>query len=108
MGVCPRGSRIQVSVNGYERNRHNRERAIAFHGDSCLACEMRMADIYGVIAEGFIHIHHVRSLATAGEYTPDIETELIPLCPNCHSVVHLTDPPMPLEELKQRIEETRR
>ena len=104
----PEGSKIQVSMNGYERNRHNRERAIALHGDACLACNTRMADVYGEIADGFIHIHHVRSLATSGEYTPDIETDLIPLCPNCHSVVHLEDPPLSLEELKHRIEGTGR
>ena len=100
----PEGYKRQVFVNGYERNRRNRERAIAVHGDACLGCRTRMVDVYGDVAEGFIHIHHVRSLAATGEHTPDLETELIPLCPNCHSVVHLEDPPMTLEELKRRIE----
>lgn len=101
----PEGAKIRTEVNRYERSKDNREAAIAFHGIACLACNVRMADIYGKIADRFIHIHHTKSLSQTGKYTPDIETDLIPLCPNCHSVVHLTDPPMTLEELKRIIEE---
>ena len=102
----PEGAKEQISVNRYERNKQNRERAIAFHGIACLACNTRMAEMYGEIAGGFIHIHHTKSLSDTGEYTPNIETDLIPLCPNCHSIVHLTNPPMTLEELKCRMEDT--
>ena len=99
----PEGGKMRVEVNRYERDRRNREKAIAVHGTTCFACDIRMADRYGEIADGFIHIHHVRGLPETGENTPDIETDLIPLCPNCHAVVHLTNPSMTLEELKHRM-----
>ena len=99
----PEGGKMLVEANRYERDRRNRENAIAIHGTTCFVCDIRMADRYGEIADGFIHIHHVKSLSVTGENTPDIEKDLIPLCPNCHAVVHLTNPPMPFEELKRRM-----
>lgn len=99
----PEGATKQVLVNRHERDPRNRQAAITFHGTACLACNIRMAERYGEIADGFIHIHHTESLAATGEHTPDLE-DLIPLCPNCHAVVHLADPPLTLEQLKQRME----
>jgi len=101
----PEGAKKEITVNRYERDRRNRKAAIAFHGIACLACNVRMAERYGEIADGFIEIHHTKSLSTSDEYTPDVETDLIPLCPNCHTVVHLVNPPMRLEELKLRLAE---
>ena len=62
-----------------------------------------MAERYGEIADDFIEIHHTKSLSTSDEYTPDVKTDLIPLCPNCHTVIHLVNPPMTLEDLKRRL-----
>ncbi len=101
----PEGAKTEITVNRYERDRRNRKAAIDFHGIACLACNVRMAERYGEIADGFIHIHHTKRLSTSDEYTPDVETDLIPLCPNCHAVVHLVNPSMTLEELKRRLAE---
>ena len=101
----PEGAKTRITVNRYERDRRNRKAAIAFHGIACLACNVRMAERYGEIADDFIHIHHTKSLSTGDEYTPDVKTDLIPLCPNCHAVVHLVNPPMTLEELRRRLAE---
>ena len=101
----PEGAKKRITVNRYERDRRNRKAAIAFHGTACLACNVRMAERYGEIADDFIHIHHTKSLSTGDEYTPDVKTDLIPLCPNCHAVVHLVNPPMTLEELRLRLAE---
>ena len=101
----PEGAKTKITVNRYERDRRNRKAAIAFHGIACLACNVRMAERYGEIADDFIEIHHTKSLSTSDEYTPDVKTDLIPLCPNCHAVVHLVNPPMALEDLKRRLAE---
>ena len=101
----PEGAKTEITVNRYERDRRNRKAAIDFHGSACLACNVRMAERYGEITDGFIEIHHTKSLSTSDEYTPDVETDLIPLCPNCHAVVHLVNPPMTLEDLKRRLAE---
>jgi len=76
-------------VTTYERNPQLRKQAIAIHGDSCIACKFNFGKTYGEYAEGFIHIHHI---VPVSEYESpqsiDPEKDLVPLCANCHSVVH--------------------
>jgi predicted HNH restriction endonuclease len=76
-------------VTTYERNPKFRKQAIAIHGDSCIACGFNFGNIYGGYADGFIHVHHV---VPVSEFDApkriDPETDLVPLCANCHSVVH--------------------
>ena len=46
-------------------------------------------------------------IATLGDnYLVDPRTDLIPLCPNCHTVIHRKDPPFSLKELIGIIKET--
>ncbi|MCY3641673.1 MAG: HNH endonuclease [Gammaproteobacteria bacterium] len=93
----------KVYVNRYERDSRNREAAIKKHGTRCFGCDLEMRDTYGEIADGFIHVHHTKPLSKAGGCrTPDLD-DLIPLCPNCHAVVHLQDPPLSREQLRMCI-----
>ncbi|MGP4905368.1 HNH endonuclease [Psychrobacter faecalis] len=75
------------------------------HGNSCAACGFNFGNFYGEYAEGFIHIHHivpVSELETPKEIDP--ETDLIPLCANCHSVVHRKkDKTLSIPEIKNLI-----
>lgn len=96
------GKIVQVFVNRYERNQEARTKCIKHYGDSCCVCGFSFGQAYGDIAKGFIHVHHKTSLAEIGEeYDVDPINDLIPLCANCHSVVHLTKPAMTIEELKK-------
>ena len=93
-----------VYVNRYERDPRNRREAIKKHGTQCFGCRSSLRDRYGEIAEGFIHIHHTKPLAAVhGPITPDLD-DLIPLCPNCHAVVHLQDPALTIDELRECID----
>lgn len=93
-------------VTTYERNPKYRKQAIAIHGNSCLACGFNFGKTYGEYADGFIHVHHV--LPVSEFDTPksiDPETDLIPLCANCHSVVHRKkSETLSIENLKYLIE----
>lgn len=76
-------------VTTYERNPKYRKQALAIHGCSCVACGFNFGEFYGDYAEGYIHVHHVNPVSELN--TPqniDPETDLVPLCANCHSVVH--------------------
>jgi EVE domain/HNH endonuclease len=75
--------------NRYERNAKNRSRAIEIHGTSCLACGFNFEAVYGLHGKDFIEVHHIQPLSTikqAMEVNP--ETDLVPLCSNCHRMVH--------------------
>ncbi|MGP9507001.1 HNH endonuclease, partial [Psychrobacter sp. AOP7-D1-15] len=83
------GEKSKRYVTKYERNPKYRKQAIAIHGNSCAACGFNFGNFYGEYAEGFIHVHHIIPVSEFD--TPkdiDPETDLIPLCANCHSVVH--------------------
>jgi len=52
-------------------------------------CNINFRDSYGEIGEGFIHIHHVNPLHTLDEEVLiDPVKDLIPVCPNCHAMIH--------------------
>lgn len=95
------GKVVQVTVNRYERNEEARQKCIEHYGVKCFACGFDFGRTYGDIAKGFIHVHHLIPLAEIKEqYDVDPIKDLVPLCPNCHSVIHLRKPAMTIEQLK--------
>lgn len=83
------GERITVTVNRYERNPIARKKCIDIHGDSCVVCSLNFGEVYGDVGEGFIHVHHVNPLHENGEqHVIDYEKNLVPVCPNCHAMLH--------------------
>lgn len=96
------GSQRLRYVTVYERNPRLRRQAIAIHGLSCLACNFNFELFYGEYAKGFIHIHHVVPVSefeTSKLVNPEID--LVPLCANCHAIVHKRkDKTLTIEELK--------
>lgn len=100
------GSTTQKLVNSYERNSAARQKCLEKFGFTCAACDLDMEQKYGEIAKKFIHVHHTVPLSKIGEeYEIDPTNDLIPLCPNCHSIVHRKEPPYTVEELRKIIAE---
>lgn len=96
------GAVRQVFVNVYERNPTARARCIAHFGPSCVVCGFNFGTTYGPLAEGFIHVHHVKALSGIGEeYEVDPIHDLRPVCANCHAVIHLGGECRSIEEIKQ-------
>jgi predicted HNH restriction endonuclease len=87
----------------YERSFINRSLCIAYHGYHCNACGESMRDKYGDVARKFIHIHHLNPISFTGQHSPDPVTDMVPLCPNCHSVAHLNNPPYTVAEIKNML-----
>lgn len=99
----PEGARHQVYVNRYERNRLNRAICISKHGTRCKVCDMLFEEQYGEIGCDFIHVHHVIPISKlGGEYTIDPIKDLVPVCPNCHAMMHVNDPPFTVAELREK------
>lgn len=78
-----------VKVDIYERSSIARGKCIEHYGASCLICGLNFGDMYGELGEGFIHIHHLKPLHTIRQdYVVDYKKDLIPVCPNCHAMIH--------------------
>ena len=100
------GDKTRITVNHYERSRVNRALCLKWHGFDCKGCGLNMSNKYGPIGEGVIHVHHLTPVSQMGERRRlNPKTDLIPLCPNCHVIVHRKDPPLSLEDLKSELEQ---
>ena len=100
------GYRKSVYVNVYERSPKARREAIKYHGTKCAVCDMSFEDKYGEMGVGFIHIHHIVPISEIGkEYKINYKTDLIPVCPNCHAMLHrnVNGRTLTIEELKKRL-----
>lgn len=96
------GAVCQVVINAYERNPIARARCIDHYGPSCVVCGFNFGSVYGPLAHGFIHVHHIKPLSEIGtEYKVDPVTDLRPVCPNCHAVIHLGGECRGIEEVRQ-------
>lgn len=101
----PEGAMERIEVNRYERDIRNRQLAIDIHGLTCLVCNFNFEKFYGSLGSRYIVIHHVVPVSELGSnYRVDPLTDLVPLCANCHAMIHASNPPLSLDELKQRIE----
>jgi len=87
--VYKEGKRVQVLSSKYERDPKLRKKAIEFHGTKCAVCGFDFYDTYGSRGEGFIEIHHKKPLyKIEEEIYVDPKDDLVPLCSNCHRMIH--------------------
>jgi 5-methylcytosine-specific restriction enzyme A len=100
------GAVRKVLINWYERNSKARKICLAKHGIRCAVCRMSFEERYGSRGRGFIHVHHLDPLGRR-KHSKRIDPvkDLIPVCPNCHAMLHASSPPINIEEL---VEEVRR
>ncbi len=83
------GALKKVYVNHYERDREARNKCIEAHGCKCSVCGMDFGKMYGELGKGFIHVHHIVPISKIGkEYKIDPIKDLVPVCPNCHAMLH--------------------
>jgi hypothetical protein len=103
------GSVRTVTVNAHERNRDARDACVDHYGAVCSVCSFDFAAIYGEIGKGYIHVHHLKDLASIGKkYQVDPVKDLRPVCPNCHAMLHTEKPAMTIEKLREIVEMTQK
>ena len=96
------GALRRAELSHFERSKEAREACIRHYGTKCLVCWLDLRDVYGEVAAGFIHVHHAAPLSRIrDEHRVDPVRDLVPLCPNCHAVAHLREPPFTVDELKR-------
>jgi len=95
------GTRCRVLVSAYERDPEARRQCITAHGTTCSVCEFSFGAVYGEVAEGFIHVHHLRPLSeVGGAHQVDPVKDLRPVCPNCHAVLHHRVPAYSIQDVR--------
>lgn len=98
----PEGRARRAEVNVYERNQLNRKICISIRGTNCVACGFDFLARYGEIGRDFIHVHHVIPVSKLDDrYRLNPADDLVPVCPNCHAMIHRRDPPFEIGDIKR-------
>jgi hypothetical protein len=102
------GAETQSLETSFERNSALRKLCLDAKGYRCVACRMSLQERYGKAAEGLIHVHHLQPLAAVGQ-APSVNplTDLVPVCPNCHAVMHRRTPPYTPDEVRDLLQAAR-
>jgi hypothetical protein len=99
--VLQEGAILKTLRRVYVRDPNARRQCIDKYGLKCFICEFSFKKRYRKVADGFIHVHHVRPLSHIRKrHTVDPIKDLRPVCPNCHAVLHLRNPAYRVEQVK--------
>lgn len=99
------GKRYTIIINIPKREIKNRMDAIKLHGITCFVCGFNFDAFYGKeLSKQFIEIHHLKPLSDhTGLVNPELD--LVPVCSNCHSMLHRDrNNSLSVEELKRHIQ----
>lgn len=101
------GAKKTITINAYERNRQSRQQCIDYYkkkNNGVLKCEICSFDFSKVYGDDFghcINVHHIVELSEIGEeYNVDPVNDLLPVCPNCHMILHTRKPAYTPEEIQ--------
>lgn len=80
--------RTAISIHKEQaRSKTARNECLRLRGTTCAICGFNSEEAYGI--PGIIQVHHLKPLSSGDEPThTDPATDLIPLCPNCHTAIH--------------------
>lgn len=97
------GSIVELALTTFERDPAARRACLAHYGTRCQICQFDFGIVYGDLGNGFIHVHHVIPLSQVREaHVVDPVKDLIPVCPNCHAMLHINQgSALPIEQLKE-------
>ena len=95
----------RVEQKPYKDGIQAKEAAKRIHGTCCAVCGFDFGLFYGDIGAGFIQVHHLTMQAERRD-TVNPVTDMVPLCSNCHDMMHhgLSDPAA-VRQLKVIVEE---
>lgn len=101
------GKSKEITQTKYERSPQARKICLKHYGYSCQICDFNFENHFGEIGKGFIHVHHINAIAgIRKEYEIDPKNDLIPVCPNCHAMIHSKRPAFTIDEIKEIIKTT--
>jgi 5-methylcytosine-specific restriction protein A len=96
------GKRVSVVVNKYERDPDKRKECINHFGHKCQICDFSFDSRYGELGQDYCHVHHIEPLSeVGGEHDIDPTQDMIPVCANCHAMLHRKRPALKPDELRR-------
>jgi hypothetical protein len=82
------------------RNAKLREAAKAQWGSRCYCCGFAFGEFYGPFAAGAAIVHHLETFTKRKRRKSTVDDVRV-VCANCHYAIHMTDPPMDVDDLRR-------
>ena len=96
---------ILKEMDVIRRNPQLRQMCLEKYGYQCQCCGMDFEETYGkLLGANFMEVHHLRMISTyeTDGVPKDFLENLVPLCSNCHSMIHhIKDSEHPLRDLRE-------
>ncbi len=87
------GNVVESHYDRHERDHGARIKCIEHYGCKCSICGFNFEAQYGEVGKEFIEVHHIVPISsTDSEHKVDPIKDLIPVCSNCHSILHRRRP----------------
>jgi len=99
------GAQRTIRVNAFERSTEARRACLEYYGYRCSVCDFDFEKAYGeLLGKKYIHVHHIVPISEIREqYAVNPISDLRPVCPNCHAMIHRTRPPQSISDLKRLV-----
>ena len=69
----------------------------------CEVCGMNFKEIYGKIGEGYVVAHHKNPIGNTEKSAKTTLDDIALVCANCHAMLHTKNPPISLDELRNKM-----
>jgi len=99
---------VTATMDIIKRSPAARQACLEKQGYTCKICGFNFFTLYGEIGKNFIEVHHLESLAGREDYADtDPEKDLMPVCSNCHSMLHKKRPAYTPDEIREKLRNIR-
>lgn len=96
------GALTRVLTNRFERDARAHDACLKKHGVRCKVCEFQFEERYGELGKDFIHVHHTVPLSAIRKtYRVNPEKDLVPVCRNCHAMLHRGEKLLSVDDLRR-------
>ncbi len=96
-----------VESRAFSRSSQARKECIKHHGSSCIICGFNFQDYYGneLVQDTIIDVHHIVPISrSGGPHKVNPKKDLIPICPNCHRLLHSKKPDYTVQDIKEKLQ----
>lgn len=101
------GFEREIKSNRRERSQSLVRAAKEHYGSICTACGFSFLTAYGAHGDGFIEIHHVQPVAKMKPNQPTRLSDVVPVCSNCHRMLHRGRMVLSVKSLKKLVARAR-
>jgi 5-methylcytosine-specific restriction protein A len=95
--------KVSMIVNRWERDPQKRLQCIEHYGYECQICGFSFEKSYGMHGADYCHVHHIEPLGEVGGERKSLDPikDLIPVCANCHEMLHRGKVALKPDQLRQ-------